>query len=91
MWGLVERKCEWGLDRCGCFVGGGWTRESGGGQVRGGWIDELVYLVSVGGCVCVRVFSVGFGPGLDSMSPARSRRSVRVCLCNYVSDYLYSH
>ena len=25
--------------------------------------------------VCVRDFSVGFGPGLDSMSPARSRRS----------------
>ena len=25
--------------------------------------------------VCVRVFSVCFGPGLDSMSPARSRRS----------------
>ena len=25
--------------------------------------------------VCVRVFSVGFGPGLDSMSPSRSRRS----------------
>ena len=25
--------------------------------------------------VCVRVSSVGFGPGLDSMSPARSRRS----------------
>ena len=24
--------------------------------------------------MCVRVFSVGFGPGLDSMSPARSRR-----------------
>ena len=47
-------------------LGGGWTRESGGGRVRGGWIDELVYLVSVGGCVCVRVFSVGFGPGLDS-------------------------
>ena len=23
--------------------------------------------------VCVRVFSVGFGPGLDPMSPARSR------------------
>ena len=23
----------------------------------------------------VSVFSVGFGPGLDSMSPARSRRS----------------
>ena len=39
-----------------------------------GWTDELVYLVSVGGCVCERVFSVGFGPGLDSMSPARSRR-----------------
>ena len=52
-------------------LGGGWTRESGGGRVRGGGIDELVYLVSV----CVRVFSVGFGPGLDSMSPARSRRS----------------
>ena len=54
-------------------LGGGWTRES---RVRGGWIDELVYLMSVGvECVCVRVFSVGFGPGLDSMSPARSRRS----------------
>ena len=25
--------------------------------------------------VCVGVFSVGFCPGLDSMSPARSRRS----------------
>ena len=25
--------------------------------------------------MCVNVFSVGFGPGLDSMSPARSRRS----------------
>ena len=37
-------------------LGGGWTRESGGGRVRGGWIDELVYLVSVGGveCVCVK-------------------------------------
>ena len=36
-----------------------------------------MYLVIVGGLVrvCVRVFSVGFGPGLDSMSPARSRRS----------------
>ena len=56
-------------------LGGGWTRESGGGRVWGGWIDELVYLVIVGGWVrvCVRVFSVGFGPGLDSMSPARSR------------------
>ena len=29
-----------------------------------------MYLVSV----CKRVFSVGFGPGLDSMSPARSWR-----------------
>ena len=29
-------------------LGGGWTRESGGGRVRGGWTDELVYLVSVG-------------------------------------------
>ena len=25
--------------------------------------------------MCVRVFSVGLGPRLDSMSPARSRRS----------------
>ena len=25
--------------------------------------------------MCERVFSVGFGPGLDSMSPARIRRS----------------
>ena len=25
--------------------------------------------------VCEIVFSLGFGPGLDSMSPARSRRS----------------
>ena len=58
-------------------LGGGWTRECGGGRVRVGWTDELVYLVSVGGWVrvCERVFSVGFGPGLDSMSPARSRRS----------------
>ena len=28
-------------------LGGGSTRESGGGRVRGGWINELVYLVSV--------------------------------------------
>ena len=56
-------------------LGGAWTRESGDGHVRGGWTDELVYLVSVGGCVCERVFSVGFGPGLDSMSPAMSRCS----------------
>ena len=56
---------------------GGWTMESGGGQGRGGWIKESVNLVSVGGwvCVCVGVLSVGLGPGLDSMSPARSRRS----------------
>ena len=34
---------------------GGWTWESGGGRVRGGCIDELVYLVSVGvECVCVK-------------------------------------
>ena len=26
-------------------------------------------------CVCVGVLSVGLGPGLESMSPARSRRS----------------
>ena len=32
-----------------CVLGGGWTRESGGGRVRGGCINELVYLVSVGG------------------------------------------
>ena len=30
-------------------LGGTLTRESGGGHVRGGWTDELVYLVSVGG------------------------------------------
>ena len=34
-------------------LGGGWAMESGGGQARGGWINESVYLVSVGvGCVC---------------------------------------
>ena len=48
----------------------GWWVGCGGGQARGGWINESVYLVSVGGWVCV-----GLGPGLDSMSPARSRRS----------------
>ena len=39
-------------------LGGGWTGESGGGRVRGGWTDELVCLVSVGGvvCVCVKGF-----------------------------------
>ena len=58
-------------------LGGGWTMESGGGQGRGGWIKESVNLVSVGGwvCVCVGVLGVGLGPGLDSMSPARSMRS----------------
>ena len=40
-----------------------------------GWTDRLVYLLSVWGCVCERVFTVGFGPGLDSMVPARSRSS----------------
>ena len=33
-------------------VFGGWTDVGvlgGGGRVRGGWINELVYLVSVGG------------------------------------------
>ena len=53
-------------------LGGGCSMERGGGQARGGWINESVYLVSVGGWVCV---CVGLGPGLDSMSPARSRRS----------------
>ena len=37
---------------------GGWTRERGSGRVRGVWIDNLVYLVSVWGrgveCVCVK-------------------------------------
>ena len=58
-------------------LGGGWAMESGGGHARGGLFNESVYLVSVGGwvCVCVGVLSVGLGPGLDSMSPARSRRS----------------
>ena len=36
-------------------LGGRWTRENGGGRVRGGWTDELVYLVSVGvESVCVK-------------------------------------
>ena len=56
-------------------LGGGWTMESGGGQGRGGWIKESVNLVSVGGWVCVCVGVLSVGPGLDSMSPARSRRS----------------
>ena len=30
--------------------------------------------------VCKRVFSVGFGPGLDSMLPARSWRVCRALL-----------
>ena len=28
-------------------LGGGCTRESGGGRVRGDWTDELVYLVQL--------------------------------------------
>ena len=47
-------------------LGGGCSMESGGGQARVGWINESVYLVSVGGWVCVGVLSVGLGPGLDS-------------------------
>ena len=46
MWGLVERKCKWVF----WVVGGLW---SGGGQARGGLINESVYLLSVGGWVCV--------------------------------------
>ena len=38
-------------------LGGEWAGES-----EEDWTGELVYLVSV----CKRVFSVGFGPGLDS-------------------------
>ena len=30
--------------------------------------------------VCERVFSAGFGPGLTSMSPARSRRSASLAV-----------
>ena len=42
--------------------------ESGGGQARGGWINESVYLVSVGGwvCVCVGVLSVGAPQGVGA-------------------------
>ena len=58
----------------GVFCGGigqMWVIEAmiGLGRVMVGRIDGVV-------CVCKRVFSVGFGPGLDSMSPARSRRWV---------------
>ena len=58
----------------GCF---GWWVDYGEWGRAGprGWIKESVNLVSVGGWVCVGVLSVGLGPGLDSMSPARSRRS----------------
>ena len=49
MWGLVERKCKWGLDRCGCFR---WWVDMGDWGWAGS-INELVYLVSVGvECVC---------------------------------------
>ena len=54
-------------------VGGLWR--VGAGRAEGAGIKESVNLVSVGGWVCVGVLSVGLGPGLDSMSPARSRRS----------------
>ena len=44
-------------------LGGGWSMESGGGQARGGWINESVYLVIVGGwvCVCVGVLALVLG------------------------------
>ena len=49
MWGLAERTCNTKVG----VLGGGWAMESGGGQARGDWINESVYLVSVGGWVCV--------------------------------------
>ena len=61
-------------------VFGGWIDvgvlvESGGGHVRGGWTDELVYLVSVGvECVkepLVLVLVLGW----TQCYPTRSRRS----------------
>ena len=48
MWGLVERKCKW------VFWVVGWLWRVGAGQARGGWINESVYLVSVGGWVVCR-------------------------------------
>ena len=48
MWGLVERKCKWGS----LGVGQMWVFWVVGGLGRmwvGGGIDELVYLVIVGG------------------------------------------
>ena len=48
-------------------LGGEWAGESEGGE---GWTSECGGLSE-----CKRVFGVGFGPGLDSMSPARSLRS----------------
>ena len=51
MWGLVERS-KWGSLGVGqvwvSWVVGGLGRVGAGGP-EGGWIDELVYLVSVGG------------------------------------------
>ena len=38
MWGLVERKCKWGslgVGQMWVFLGGGWTRQSGGADSRG--------------------------------------------------------
>ena len=41
--------------------------------------------------VCERVFSAGFGPGLDSMSPARSRRPpamLRGCTVGFPKNWV---
>ena len=65
----------------GVFCRGDWTDVGGlGGEGAGdseGREDWTGELVSVWDCmsVCKRVFNVGFGPGLDSMSPASSWRS----------------
>ena len=69
-------------------LGGGWTRESGGGQVRGGWTDELLYLVSVGGgveCVCVKgsVFHLSmhfFAVSLNLLSTAVQEGCIASCV-----------
>ena len=41
---LGRESSEGGIDVG--VLGGGWTRESSCGRVRGGWTDGLVYLVS---------------------------------------------
>ena len=53
---------------CGCILQSGLdcAGESEGREDREGWTGVFVYLVSV----CKIVFSVGFGHGLDPMSPA---------------------